>query len=66
MNENNNTTQNPALSKTAVISSASSEIVDCADCDFRHEKSTRIEKKGRIWTAYHCPKCDSESTCKVN
>jgi Zn finger protein HypA/HybF involved in hydrogenase expression len=41
-------------------------LVVCADCDYRHDKSERIEKKGKVWTTYHCPKCGSESTCRVS
>lgn len=52
--------------KLPVVGSASRELVDCADCDYRHEKAERIEKKGKVWTTYHCPKCGSESTCRVS
>lgn len=52
--------------KLPVAGSASRELVDCADCDYRHEKVERIEKKGKVWTTYHCPKCGSESTCRVS
>ncbi|MFN5847784.1 MAG: hypothetical protein ACK5UE_02415 [Chitinophagales bacterium] len=52
--------------KLPVVGSALLEFVDCADCDYRHKKSERIVKKGKVWTTYHCPKCKSESTCKVS
>lgn len=52
--------------KLPVVGSASKELVDCADCDYRHVKAERIENKGKVWTTYHCPKCGSESTCRVS
>ena len=45
---------------------SASQLVDCADCDYRHDKAERVEKKGKVWTTYHCPKCGSESTCRVS
>ncbi len=51
--------------KPPVVCSAS-QLVDCADCDYRHDKAERVEKKGKVWTTYHCPKCGSESTCRVS
>ena len=48
-----------------VSGSASRELVECADCGFIHYKDVRIEKRKNGWIIYHCPKCKSESTCKV-
>jgi len=62
----NNTTEPQHDAKLPVVGSASQELVDCTDCYYRHDKSKRIEKKGNVWTTYHCPKCGSESTCRVS
>lgn len=61
----NNTTEPQHDAKLPVVDSAS-QLVDCAVCDYRHDKTERIEKKSKVWTTYHCPKCGSESTCRVS
>jgi predicted Zn-ribbon and HTH transcriptional regulator len=50
---------------SGVVESTSREQVECAKCELVHYKDERIEHVGNVWTTYHCPKCKSESTCKV-
>lgn len=45
--------------------SACRELVECADCGNRHFKDERVEKKKGAWTTYRCPKCCSESYCRI-
>jgi predicted RNA-binding Zn-ribbon protein involved in translation (DUF1610 family) len=67
MEQNVNNTNEPQHdAKLPVVGSASKLLVDCTDCDYRHDKAERIEKKGKVWTTYHCPKCGSESTLRVS
>jgi len=47
-----------------VSGSACRELVECADCETKHFKDERIEKKKGAWTTYRCPKCGSESYCR--
>lgn len=48
-----------------VSGSACRELVECADCENRHFKDERVEKKKGAWTTYRCPKCGSESYCRI-
>jgi hypothetical protein len=45
--------------------SACRELVECADCENRHFKDERVEKKKGAWTTLRCPKCGSESYCRI-
>lgn len=42
------------------------ELVECADCDLKHFKDERIAKKKGAWTTFRCPRCGSESYCRIN
>ena len=48
-----------------VSCSACRELVECADCENKHFKDERVEKKKGAWTTYRCPKCGSESYCRI-